>query len=365
MAESVDKEKARKLLAWANAQEMVVDDEMGAAVRDILNGSRKTYKYVMVNALLAKAVNPNVDALCLQAGDESEGAYDARSLCHEVLVPFERQCYNGSLGGSNEPFLNKPARAKRLVHDNPVRPGNDKRTLDKLVDLLGRIKTKAQAKKYLAVAISEMDVICRTREESFHMQNLPVGEKGNVQAVLDYICLLVSKTFGGETCVLVVSTVESFYWGEGYSVRPHKVNESGSSTKEIGDIDIYDAAGIVVASIEVKDKVFSKEDVDHAIGKFRASGVDRTMFVYGRSAKFERSEVFQVAARYGRTGYFCSVIGIVDYAKLRLTHMMHENTLADFVEQMLCCARKINAADCTVEWIKQAAQTFLCDEMKP
>ena len=69
---------------------------------------------------MAKAVNKEIDALSLQAGDESDGAYDARSLCHKVLVPFEREFMPNSLGGSNEPFLNKPARFPRLTPDNAV-----------------------------------------------------------------------------------------------------------------------------------------------------------------------------------------------------------------------------------------------------
>lgn len=356
MAENVDKDKAKEVLGLANGLQLGVDDAIGVEIREILNGTHKTYKYILVNALLAKSVNQKIDALCLQAGAEPKGAYDARSLCHEVLVPFERKFYPGSLGGSNEPFLNKPARAKKLAHDNPVRPGNDKKTLDKLIGLLCQIKKKSDAMRYLSVAISEMREIHKRLGASYHVDDLVVGDKGNVQVVLDFVNLLVGRNLGGEVCALVVATVESFYWGNDCKVRPHKVNESGASSKEIGDIDVYDSCGKIITSIEVKDKVFTKEDVDHAIRKFVAANVGRSMFVYGKSAEFERSEVYQVAARYGRKGYFCSVVYVMDYVKLRLTHMMNNETLSDFVNQMLFFAQQINASSGTVDWIKETAQ---------
>lgn len=194
------------------------------------------------------------------------------------------------------------------------------------------------------------------------MEKLPKDAEGNVQLVLDYVSILATKPFGGETCALIVSTIESYYWMNKGKVNPHKVNESGSSTKEIGDIDIFDNDETAVSSIEVKDKEFSKEDVDHAIRKFADAGIERSMFVYGKCASFNRSEVFQVAARYGRADYFCSIVSIMDYAKMRLTHMLHETTLTSFTTQMLHFAKTINATPGTIEWIKSAARQVADEE---
>ena len=36
---------------------------------------------------------------------------------------------------------------------------------------------------------------------------------------------------------------------------PHKVNESGSSSKEVGDIDIFDSEGTLVNAIEVRTRI--------------------------------------------------------------------------------------------------------------
>jgi hypothetical protein len=91
--------------------------------------------------------------LSLQAGADVDGAYDARSLCHSVLVPLERQLLNRSLGGSNEPFLNKPARFPTVSSSNPVRAGGDRQLLLILHKILSQIKTSEQAFSALCIAV--------------------------------------------------------------------------------------------------------------------------------------------------------------------------------------------------------------------
>jgi hypothetical protein len=86
--QKVDKEKAEKVLRTANENPVYQDDTIGVSIDSILRGPHKTYRYVLVTALLAKSTNKDVDILSLQAKDNSVGAYDARSLCHKVIVPY-------------------------------------------------------------------------------------------------------------------------------------------------------------------------------------------------------------------------------------------------------------------------------------
>ena len=138
MAENINRADANKILLSAFRTRCSNKDSISIKIKEVLKGSHKTYKYVLVNGLLAKATNSNINALALQAGAPIDGAYDARSLCHKVLVPFERDFLQKALGGSNEPFLNKPARFTHLSNDNAVRRGNDKLTLTKLKQMMIR-----------------------------------------------------------------------------------------------------------------------------------------------------------------------------------------------------------------------------------
>ncbi len=82
---SLDFERARKILEMAYKQACMLDENYKAPglanfVDCILNNTHKTYKYILVTALLAKAIDDNINPLALQAGAPISGAYDARSL---------------------------------------------------------------------------------------------------------------------------------------------------------------------------------------------------------------------------------------------------------------------------------------------
>src|SRR5690349_18380445 len=141
MAINIAKVDAEKVLLSAFRMRCTKEDEITDKIAIILKGTHKTYKYILVNGLLAKATKVTINALSLQAGAPIDGAYDARSLCHDVLVPFERDFLENSLGGSNEPFLNKPARFTHLSESNAVRRGNDKITLGLLIEIFEFITT--------------------------------------------------------------------------------------------------------------------------------------------------------------------------------------------------------------------------------
>ena len=158
----------------------------------------------------------------------------------------------------------------------------------------------------------------------------------------------------GEVCPLIVAELEKMYLGTNYTVRPHNVNESGASSKEVGDIDVYDKEDSLVYSIEVKDKTFTKHDVVHAITKFKNAGLTTSMFVYGKNVTFEEQEVFKYLKEVGREGHYCCLISILNYAKLRICDLK-ELTVRDFVNGLLKFAKVINAKDDTVNIIKDIA----------
>ena len=349
---------AKSLLLTLSKNPTFLNDAVGREIKSVLNGTHKTYKYVLVNGLLAKATNEEIDALSLQAGDDSEGAYDARSLCHKVLVPFEREVMPNSLGGSNEPFLNKPARFPRLTTDNAVRRGNDMRTLQSLISILSNVKSSASAKIYLSSALENMAEISNAMAEKYELPDSELEDFTGPQIILDYVCQVTESKLEGEMCPLVVAAIEHFYYGGTRVVVPHKVNESGASSKEVGDIDIFDKEGNIVSSIEVKDKDFAKIDVEHAIKKFAYAKLTNTLFIYGKAVMYDAEGVKETASDYGRNGYFCSIVSIIDFVKIRLYSIERPISLQEFVEVLLAYAKHINAKDETIEWIKNTALEF-------
>jgi hypothetical protein len=103
-------------------------------IRACLQSPSLTYHYVLPTQLLAKAVNPSLDAHATQASYHSPGAFDARTIAHDVIVPFDRE-NERVLGGSPEPYVNNPLRVSGITAD--YRNAQKQKTdWDKLVAVL-------------------------------------------------------------------------------------------------------------------------------------------------------------------------------------------------------------------------------------
>lgn len=348
---NVDIKTAALILEQALIEATQENDEIANLIHAVLTGSHKTYRYILVNALLAKSTNKDIDALSLQKGDGKKGKYDARTLCHKVLVPFERLKLQGSLGDSNEPFLNKPARFVTLSLNNAVRAGKDRETLSNVIKILSSICSSEEAYKYLKSAM----VILKANHEEY-LKKFSIGDtlidvSEFSQLVLDYIYKITNHTMDGEVCLLIVAVLERLYLGKDYLVVPHKVNESGSSSKEVGDIDIYDSEGTLVNAIEVKDKTFSEQEVLHAVSKFRQANLSSSLFIYGKNVIFDEDAVYHALKKVGREGHYCCLISILNYAKMRISDLK-VITLREFVEGLLKFSKIINAKDSTIDTIK-------------
>ena len=81
----------RSAAKQARATAFKPSSKYAEAIEAIITGSHLTYKYVLTTALLAKATDARINPLALQAGADLDGAYDARSLCHDVIVPNEKE----------------------------------------------------------------------------------------------------------------------------------------------------------------------------------------------------------------------------------------------------------------------------------
>jgi hypothetical protein len=95
---------------------------------------------------------------------------------------------------------------------------------------------------------------------------------------------------------IVTGAILSGYFDqfEDFEVIVHPVNQSGASSKEVADIDIKQGGKIFVA-VEIKDKQFSEQDVDHAAFKASQYGLTSITFVIGESGQCIGSSLDQVA----------------------------------------------------------------------
>lgn len=284
MEANVNREQAEKILMLAlkNAQNKNyrIRSQFFHHINDILTSNHLTFRYILTTALLAKSTSPDVNILALQKGSKLPGAYDARTLCHKVLVPFEENYLGNALGGSNEPFMNKPARYTELSKTNPVRRGNDQRLLNLLCDFLPQIKDRPQAIDALTDSVF---LLLKIANDSQTLRNSFKINSYTYKQCEDLVNDLLIQSFGGESLALATGGLLTLLLNEhpqDISINVHTVNQSGASSKEISDIDVY-RKDTILYTIEVKDKMYSSKDVTHAVNKASKSKADRMMFITG------------------------------------------------------------------------------------
>jgi len=93
----------------SNPQDFIQDDEVIDLIRRSLTSRSKSYHYVLLTQVLCKIIDPSLDARSLQVAWGVPGAFDARTIAHDVIAPFDKANRN-VLGGSSEPYVNNPLR---------------------------------------------------------------------------------------------------------------------------------------------------------------------------------------------------------------------------------------------------------------
>ena len=282
---------------------------------DFVMGARNclTYRYIMFTALVAKAVDPSVDILSLQAGDESPGAYDARSLASKVVYPFQKQLLGNILDGSNsDPLVNKPGRFLRLRKSNPVAGGDPKKALEKLCENLPRVTTKDEARACVDYIVSKL-LASKARREKQLVAFEHSSRNASAFGVRRFMSDLLDQGFGGASLVLVTAALYGLQFaGDEFDIVAHPVNQSGSSRRQFSDLDVL-RDGKPFMGTELKDKPFTSSDVDHAAELAYAAGASSLLFIAGRQSSFASQPPTyfgKAREKYAQMGMYVGVTSI-------------------------------------------------------
>ena len=235
-----------------------IDAEIEQRLKQVLiESTHKTYKYVCITGLLGKVVD-NFNPISLQEGANVSRSWDARNVCHSVLVPFEREYLDGRLGASNEPFMSKPARYETLSLENAVRRGKDKEVLATLVSLFETVDgmKSIEVSSILSNALKLVMTLPTMREQ------LGLGGSGlDCNAYRSFIDKILSKNIEG-TCLVFVTAISLrlVFDSNRRQVIAHKVNQSGASSKEVCDIDIINSVNIINMTINSRQYSYSHHE---------------------------------------------------------------------------------------------------------
>ncbi|HEX5443968.1 MAG TPA: restriction endonuclease, SacI family [Pirellulales bacterium] len=288
-AVSIDLEKARKEIerAWTQARHAVPVPSARAIalIETILSSPNVTSKYILVTGLLGKCTDRRVHPRALQTSSRLKHSYDARSLCHKVIVTFEKG--KGDLWGlSNEPFVNKPARHPE--HDKKNRQLRDKNLAEALHDLLEKAN-KASANEVFAMLVHAL----RFSKQRASSQVIAAAEiETTYRRVVEFTTDFLKSSDGGTRLAAVVGAFVMLL-NERFTVAVFPPNYSDKFAQTAGDIEIAQGKQRISA-FECKHRAIGIDDVRHGIRKAREAGLSEYCFVY--AAGFMAGQEDEIAA---------------------------------------------------------------------
>ena len=201
---------------------------MRQLIEQVLGASDVTFKYLLVTGYVAKCVNPKAHARAIQVGSALKGAYDARSLCHKVIIGFEKE--RGNLFGlSNEPFVNKPAR--HLEHD-----GANTQLRNRLgAQILHNALEAAQSSTPEVVFLGLVHILRLGALNAADEKQIICDTKVNLGHVLAFIKIFLEETDGGSRLVAVWGAFQQLL-SENGEIRVYSPNASDFFGGTSGDV---------------------------------------------------------------------------------------------------------------------------------
>lgn len=249
-------------------------------VRDCLTSRVKSYHYVLPTQVLCKVVDPSINVHSLQVAWGVPGAFDARTIAHSVIVPFD-QDNSRVLGGSPEPYVNNPLRCPAVSRDYREQQKN-KEDWDNLVAVLDVVEEKTD--QVFTALLFDQILIEIYRRLADVCVTYPVPNRISLGKTYDLINTYLSAKSGGDraeaVCTALFRTI-----GETFAifddVRREKVNVADSSSGMPADIECW-LQGKIVLLVEVKDRTLTLTQLDDKLDTARANRISEILFLAQR-----------------------------------------------------------------------------------
>lgn len=246
-------------------------------IRASLRSKSKSYHYVLPTHLLAKCVNPALDARSIQVSYGTVGAFDARSLAHGVIVPFDQANFC-VLGGAPEPYANNPLRIPAVTASFA---GAQKQKGDwaKLVEALDLVEDKSDP-VFTAAAFDQVLIeIFRLLADVKVLY--PAPNRVSLTATNEILAAYLAERSGGERLEAVATALFRTI-GERFKlfddVRREKVNAADRSSGMSADIECRLNDELVLL-VEVKDRSLTLVQLTTKLDRARVEHITEVLFL--------------------------------------------------------------------------------------
>ncbi|OHB80154.1 MAG: hypothetical protein A2Z25_07140 [Planctomycetes bacterium RBG_16_55_9] len=250
----------------------------------------KSYHYVLPTQVLSKCVDASLDSHCLQASYDEPGAFDARTVAHKIIVPFDQENHR-VLGGSAEPYVNNPLRYP-AVTDKFRNQQKNKVDWDRLVAVLDAVEQQNAPDFTEGVFDQILAEIYRLLAD---VQVLyPTPNRVSLAQTSRIIKEFTAARSGGDrievVCAALFRTIASEF-GLFDEVRRQKVNVADVASGMGADIECR-LKGQVILLVEVKDRSLTLTQVDAKLDVAKTKKISEILFLAEQGiAGAERIEV--------------------------------------------------------------------------
>lgn len=246
-------------------------------IKKILESSSKTYHYVLPTQILAKIVDPKLDCRSVQASYKKSGAFDARTVAHKVIVPFDRGNSN-VLGGSTEPYVSKPLRLPAIIGSYRAQQ-KQKTDWDILVELLEEIETRNDIDFTKSVFDYLLFEIYNLLEEVSVLY--PIPNRVSLGKTIELVNKFLSTSSGGNNEEIIATALLStlaFHFRMFDKVESSNVNSADKASGLAADIECF-VNGSVALLVEVKDQLLTLTQIERKMENARAKSITEILFL--------------------------------------------------------------------------------------
>jgi hypothetical protein len=295
----------------------VLEGDLLADVRAAVNSQTKSYRYVLPTQLIAKLAAPTLDCRCLQAARGGRGAFDARTIAHEVVVPFD-QTNNNVLGGSPEPYVNNPLRVPE-VSVRFAKQQKNKKDWDALCRVLAVVQEGEDADLAGRVLRQTLTEVYRRLAETHVVY--PAPKRVSLDAALRILRRFLEPGSGGDRLLAVTAALFAVLgrrFGLYDEVRRSNITAADASTGLPADLECVANSGETILAVEAKDRELTITQVRSKMASIRERQISEVFFIaqQGVAAQDRDAVAEQVEREFvgGHNVYITDVIALSETA---------------------------------------------------
>lgn len=294
------------------------DETLTDAIRRSVNSKTKTYRYVLPTQLVAKLADPSLDCTCVQAKRGGSGAFDARSIAQDAVVPFD-QANDRVLGGAPEPYANNPLRIPEISADYRDAQ-KDKSGWDDLCLVLNAIQKRADP-QFTQAAFDQTLAEILVRLGTVRIV-YPAPIRISLDSTMSLIEQFTGERSGGDRFEVITSALfhaAGLKFGLFRDVRRSSITTADASSGMVTDIECIDEAGEIVLVVEAKDRDLTSGQVKGKVTRIREHKVTEAFFIASRIGASEGDAIARIVRKEFVSGQNLYTMELLPFARVLLS----------------------------------------------